>query len=232
MRRIMRLFGLCAGAASMAALAMAMAPVARATETDHQVWLTLNSSAEVGKATVALDLNTRLTEGARRVSQENARFTISLPVSPVVSLGGGYFFGYAELPDVPDIVEHRTFEQAIVRFRGMPKGVVLNARTRIEQRFRRNEGQMGLRGYQQVRLQVPLKGKLSGFTLIEAAYNLNETDWGQHPGLSAVRGAAGVNYPLNGHISVQPGYSAQYVKRWRAEDRLYHALMFNLVVKG
>ncbi|MBC2665837.1 DUF2490 domain-containing protein [Novosphingobium flavum] len=217
--------------AAATGLTIAAGP-ARATETDQQIWLTSNNSVDLGEVTVALDFNTRLTEHIKRMSQENARFTVSYRLNPHIAIGGGYFFGYAELPDVPDIVEHRGFEQVTLSLGGLPKGQSLGARTRIEQRFRRDENEMGLRAYEQVRFQAPLRGKLSGIAVVEAAYNLNDTEWGQHAGFSALRGALSLSLPVTRHISVQPGYSGQYVIRWHAEGRFYHAYMFNVVFKG
>lgn len=219
------------GKLGAAGLVLIAAPAAHAAEVDHQAWFTMNTIAERGPVTVQFDLNARVTDEVKRMSQENARATVSYRLNPAVSVGGGYFFGYSELPDVADIVEHRVFEQVQLRVGGLPKGVLLTSRTRIEQRFRQDRPGVGLRGYEMVRLQVPLAGTASLIGLVEAAQNLNSTSWGQRRGFSTARGAVSVNVPVTGHISVQPGYSGQYIKRWKAEDRFYHAYLLTVQVR-
>jgi len=133
--------------AAASALPLVTVP-AHATEVDDQAWFTLSGAQDFGKAAVQLDLSTRLTDELTRMSQQNARLTATYDLSPKVSVGGGYYYGQSEQPDVPDIVEHRPFEQVNVRIGGLPKGVTLVSRSRLEERFRQGGPGMGLRSYE------------------------------------------------------------------------------------
>jgi len=232
MQRKARIGGARAVAAALAAMGGLAASPARATDADGQVWLTLNALTQWDKIGLQLDLQSRLTDNFRHPNQENARLTITYPLNRAVSLGGGYYIGYSELPDVSDLVEHRPFEQVSVAVGGLPKGVSLVSRTRLEQRVRREATGTGLRAFEQVKAQFPLVGRLGGIALIEAAWNFNTTPWGQRTGFGTARAAVQLNVPVNASVSVQPGYSGQYVKRWHNEGRFYHAFLLNLVVKA
>jgi hypothetical protein len=217
--------------AAASALPLVTVP-AHATEVDDQAWFTLSGAQDFGKAAVQLDLSTRLTDELTRMSQQNARLTATYDLSPKVSVGGGYYYGQSEQPDVPDIVEHRPFEQVNVRIGGLPKGVTLVSRSRLEERFRQGGPGMGLRSYENLRLQIPLGHRITLINQAEVAWNLNDTIWGQHHGFSSLRGTLQVNFPLTRKWSIQPGYAAQYIARYRAEHRFYNAVLLNIQYRG
>lgn len=210
-----------------------------AAEDDAQVWLAQQSFVNLDKNLVLFtDLQLRLTDDAARAGQAIARGALGVRVHRSTTVWGGY--GYIRTDPAGGRVshEHRVFEQ--VMWRAFGDGIgntttrpTLTGRTRLEQRMIEGQDGTGWRLRQLVRLDVPLgkPGTPQAVLWAEPFVGLNRTGWGQKSGFDQLRGFAGLALPVGKGISVEAGYSGQYVSRPAREDRMNHIASLSLLIR-
>ncbi len=173
----------------------------------------------------------RLTDAAR-ANQIIIRPAIGLRLNATTTAHVGYAYIRTDPVNGAAATEHRIWEQLtfpIVRNR---RGLVVSARSRIEQRMFEGRQDTGWRLRQFVRGQMPfLRGSaLSGVVIVEAFYAANSTDWGARAGIDQVRTFAGISIPIKKQIVVEPGYLNQAIFRL-GPDRVNHVASVTLIAR-
>ncbi len=220
------------------ALVLAATP-ALAAEDDAQVWLAQQSFLNLNQDLVLFtDVQLRLTDDAQRAGQAIVRGALGVKLDRSTTVWGGY--GYIRSDPLGGRVshEHRVFEQVTWRAFGDGAGngttrPTLTGRTRLEQRLVDGQSGTGWRLRQLVRLDVPLgkPGSPQAVVWAEPFVGLNRTGWGQKSGFDQLRGFAGVALPVGRGVSVEAGYSGQYVSRPAREDRMNHIASLSLMIR-
>lgn len=212
---------------------------ARAAEEDAQVWAAQQAFITLDPELLAFtDLQLRLTDDAARAGQMIARGALGAKVAPSTTVWAGY--GYIRTSPSGGKVshEHRVFQQVMWRALGDGLGnqtsrVTVTGRTRLEQRMVEGTGGTGWRLRQLVRLDVPT-GKAGQPVLVawvEPFVAFNRTAWGQKSGFDQLRTFAGAALPVGRGLSLEAGYSTQYVARAGRADRMNHIASLSFVIR-
>ena len=142
--------------------------------------------------------------------------------------GGAVWLGYAWLhtatPGVPATNEHRIWEQ--FTWSGSAGSFTGLWRTRLEQRFRVKQDDIGLRLRQMFKATHPLY-KGSAFSIAaydEVFFHLKNTDWGTRSGFGQNRAFLGLAWNLEPEIAstIEFGYLNQYIYNRGRPDRMNH----------
>jgi len=137
------------------------------------------------------------------------RPAIGVQLNPRVQLLVGYQYQLNDRQDLPDIREHRLWQQALIRLAGKPGKAVLVSRTRLEQRFVVDQPDDTMRVRQFFRGQVWLDERWSLIGAGEAFIGLEDTSWGQREGLEQTRLFAGGAYALTPRLTLEAGLQDQ-----------------------
>jgi hypothetical protein len=200
-----------------------------AAEEDFQPWFAATATVPVGeRALVWLEGQARTSDDASRLNQVLLRPAVGLRVSPAATLFAGYAFVATNPRGPGSSKEHRIWQQALIRILGDGKGITLSSRSRLEQRFREDDGDTGHRLRQLVRLTAPI-GSAGTQAVIwsEPFIGLNGTAWGQPAGLDRWRNFVGVSVPVAATLRVEPGYMNEVVEQ-RGPDRMNHIASLTL----
>ena len=201
-----------------------IAGAAQAADIDNQIWAVAQFNADLGPRTlVTLDTQARYFNDASRLGQVIFRPAVGLRLDKTTTAFLGYAYVRNSPAGRPVAHEHRAWQQLSYRAAGDGKGLTLNGRTRLEQRWVEGRDDTGIRFRQQFRLTAPLAGKVRGFASTEAFFGLNATDWGQRDGLHLVRNVIGVSVPVSPTLTFEPGYLNQYAIR-AGRNGIQHAL--------
>lgn len=212
-----------------ALLSALLAASPAAAEDDFQPWLAATATIPVAERVVVwLEGQARTSDDASRLNQILLRPALGYRVTPTTTL----FAGYAFVPTNPrgpaSSKEHRIWQQATFRIAGDGQGITLSGRSRLEQRFREEDGQVGHRYRQLVRLTAPVDGKgVQAVVWSEAFLGLNDTRWGQPGGLDRWRNFLGVSLPVASTLRVEPGYMNEVIEQ-RDQDRMNHIASLTL----
>jgi hypothetical protein len=206
-------------------LLLAPAP-ALAQQTDRQLWLQTNGSAELGEHDkVTLEAIGRFSDRAEGFSHAEAGLLYTRTLAGGIELS----FGYRHVEDWNQGValpnEERLRQMVLV-----PLGAGFNARFRLEQRFNSTGSEVGVRLRPRIGYETPLgSGGFKLFVTQEHFLNLNTTGWGQRGGYERMRNAAGISIPLGGKLRGEIGYLNQYrFGRDGRRDQMDHAATFTL----
>ncbi|EJL33413.1 DUF2490 domain-containing protein [Novosphingobium sp. AP12] len=188
---------------------------ARAQQSEHgdsQVWI--DPKVTVGltdKLDFSAEALLELTDDASRTGLLLIRPTLTYRLTNRFSIGGGYTYLATDDHVGSDFHEHRIVEEATVLTTDDFNKPVLTLRTRLEERFREGEREMGLRVRGLARVDVPIGGsrRLVGWS--EVFVGLNSTVWSGQSGPGQLISFAGVHLPLSGKLSVEPGYINQTI---------------------
>ncbi len=210
-------------AAAAAGLAL-VAGTGQAADVDNQVWSVAQFNADLGPRTLfTMDTQARFFDDASRLGQVIVRPAVGYRLNDTTNAFVGYAYVRSKPAGRAATHEHRAWQQLTFRAAGDGKGLTLNGRTRVEQRWVEGRDDTGIRFRQQFRLTAPVAGKVRAVATNELFFGLNNTDWGQRDGLHLVRSFVGVSVPVTGNLTVEPGYLNQYVVR-RGENAVHHAL--------
>lgn len=223
----------------LAAPLLVWAAPALAAEPDAQVWAAQQAFITLDPKLLAFtDLQLRMTDDASRAGQILVRGALGLKVAPSTTVWGGY--GYIRTDPKGGRVshEHRIFQQVMWRALGDGLGnqtsrVTVTGRTRLEQRMVEGTAGTGWRLRQLVRLDVPTgkRGDPLVVAWVEPFVAFNRTAWGQKSGFDQLRTFAGVALPVGRGLSLEAGYSTQYVAREAREDRMNHIASLSFVIR-
>lgn len=199
--------------AAAATVAATDSAVAQADE--DQIWIALTASGPIAKDSpflAGLDIHDRsfASSGDRDVTILRPGF--GYRVSPSLDLWVGYAW-ITTARDGADLREERFWQQGTYPL-GEFLGGQLTGRTRLEQRLRDGDDDVGLRLRQQFRFAYRFTD--SSFGLVawnEIFLGMNETDWGQPEGFDQNRLFAGISLQAQDRVRLEAGYLNQIVNR-------------------
>jgi hypothetical protein len=223
--------------AAVAALALAFwAGVARADDPDHdaQVWTQVNATKVVSPNwDLTMEGHSRYTDEVSRVGQILLRPSVTYRLPRGWSATFGYVFVGTRFANAPPSDEHRLWYQVGYTFaQDQATGLLVNGRTRLEQRFRPDADGVGWRLRQQLRVQLPIPKveKVRALVWNETFVGLNTTGWDRHPGTDQVRTFIGAVLPVRNGVTLEPGYLNQTIFRL-GSDRVNHILSVNVFAR-
>ena len=184
-------------------LVLAAAPAAA----EEYLWLQAVAQGPVsGKIVTWLEVQQRFSAST---DVTLLRPAIGVQLNPRVQFLLGYQYQLNDRESLPDIREHRLWQQALVRLAGTPGKAVLLSRTRLEQRFVEGQSDDTMRVRQWVRGQVWLDKRWSLIGAGEAFIGLEDTSWGQREGLEQTRLFAGAAHALTPRLTLEAGLQDQ-----------------------
>lgn len=207
-----------------------------ATTTDTQLWTFFAASGPMGDSQLLFwfDGHARFGDDVSELNTSIIRPALGWQATPNTSWWLGYARVTGHAAD-PNIKEDRIWQQALYRV-GELAGGQLSARTRLEQRFRDEDNDVGVRLRQFFRWSKPYRqsslstASLSTVIANELFINLNDADWGQNDGYNQNRLFLGVNANINPSYRVELGYVNNHINRKGAEDHLNHVLSASVIM--
>ncbi len=199
---------------------------------DFQAWnaVALTSpAAKDSKLMLWFDGHARFADDAGRLGVSIIRPGLGYRVSDRATLWLGY--ARVTLHPGPDIDEDRIWQQATFPL-GNFLGGSLSGRTRLEQRFRDEDNDTGVRLRQFFRWSRQLgESQYSAVVWDELFLGLNQADWGQRDGFDQNRAFLGLAWQPSPKIRAEAGYLHNRIGRG-GPDQTNHALALTLFVRG
>jgi hypothetical protein len=208
-------------------------PAHAETRHDEQVWLQAIAQGPVtGDVVYFLEVQSRFGEGVSQLSQMLIRPAIGIRLSDRVTVYQGYANVRTPLANGVETRENRSFQQVNWSL-GRPGGIAVSSRTRLEQRWLSNGGDLGWRLRQMVRGAAPIgaEGKVALLAWGEVFVALNDADWGARGGFDRSRGFAGLELPFSGKSTVEVGYLNQFVKLPNGRNQMDHTAAITLMLR-
>ncbi|AEG48531.1 Protein of unknown function DUF2490 [Sphingobium chlorophenolicum L-1] len=214
-----------------ACLAFPVSHAQARTAEDEQLWVNLTAMGAVsGKLVYFAEVQPRMGDGASRLDQLLLRGAVGWKLSPRLTVYQGYAHVVQTVEGGRDVNEERSFQQ-VSWVMGKPWGGELSSRTRLEQRWRSNGGDMGWRLREMLRYEKPLRpGSDAVNALIygEGFVALNSTDWGAKGGFDQLRSFVGAELGLGGASTAEIGYLNQYIDQRGGNARVNHVASITL----
>jgi len=192
---------------------------------DEQLWTALAATGTIGDSEKLLfwfDAHARFEDMGDVLDVTIVRPGLGWRVNDRLSVWGGYARVTGRRAG-PDVKEDRAWQQATYSI-GELWGGKLSGRTRLEQRFRNDDGDdTGWRVRQTVRWTHPV-GE-SDFDVVVASelfLGLNNADWGQRSGFDQNRAFFGGAWRVNPTLRIEAGYLNQRINRRSASDATNH----------
>lgn len=203
-----------------------------ANESAAQVWgatfLQANLSEQVPRLHLWLDLHARHGGAAATTL---VRPALGLQLFDGVVLHAGYAW-VARFPDaaLPEVHEHRIWEQLLITHSAQETGFDLLLRARLEQRVLATGGTMAhrLRTMLRVGWWPDREGAVLWVLWDEAFFGIQGSDWGATSGFDQNRLFAGFGIKGLAKTRFELGYLSLFLRRPSGEDRLDHVASFNL----
>ena len=201
----------CATGLALVVAAAAIAAPAQAATSDSQVWG--NASATVKLSDhwrLQQELTGRLSDNRHGLYEVESNTLLGYKRNKVVTLWAGYTHDPNYSGGDFTVMEHRAREQ--VTFDGIAKigKGKLNARARLEQRWRKGVEGTGWRFRPYLKYSLPIAGKTALNLSTEPFFNLNTTAFQKQSGLDRVRNLVTVSTPLTKTLSGEAGYMNQH----------------------
>lgn len=216
------------------ATSFAIATQAGASDHDAQAWSSITATTALSaRVDATMEAHSRYTDDVSRMGQLLLRPSVTLKLPRGWSVTAGYVYVRTRFAGTLANDEHRAWQQVGYTFARSGAGLLLNGRTRIEERFRPDADGVGWRLRQQVRAQLPLLrrgGLVRAVVWNETFVGLNTTPWDRHPGVDQVRTFLGVSLPVAPGVTVEPGYLNQTIFRIGA-DRVNHIAAANIFAR-
>lgn len=206
-------------------------PAHASTAQDEQLWMNLTAMGPVsGDIIYFAEIQPRFGNGVSQPDQTLLRGAVGWKLSPRLSVYQGY--AHVTLPPQmgQDINEERSFQQ-VSWIIGEPWAGELSSRTRLEQRWRSDGGDMGWRLREMLRYEKPLKRgsqAVNALVYAEAFVALNSTNWGAKAGFDQIRSFVGSELKLMGKSTAEIGYLNQYIDRGGRQARMNHVASITL----
>jgi len=220
-------------AAALALLPLA-APAAAQTENDAQAWVNLTAMGSIKDRLVYFaEVQPRAADDASRLDQLLLRPAIGWKLSDRVTVYQGYARVLTYVGDRDTRREDRSFQQVTWT---LPQGrrAEIQSRTRLEQRWRDDGDDMGLRLREMIRGEIAFSDTGRGVRALgyaELFVGLNRTDWNTRPGFDQLRSFVGVELPVGGRSTLEAGYLNQLVDRSGRAVRMNHVASLALFVR-
>lgn len=217
---------------ALATAALACATTARAeTRHDEQAWVNLTAMGSISDELVYFaEFQPRVGDGVSRLDPLLLRGAVGWKLSPSVTLYQGYAHVISPVAGGRDVNEERSFQQLNLAL-GKPLGGELSSRSRLEQRWRSDGGDVGWRLREMLRYEHPLKAgsdAVNALVYAEAFVALNDTDWGARGGFDQLRSFAGAEVGPPGASTLELGYLNQTIDQTRGRVRMNHVAAMTL----
>ena len=205
--------------------------LSHAVDDEFQAWsaLSANGPMNTGDLLFWFDVHARGGDDAGRLSTSIVRPGLGWRYSPDLTLWLGYARVTGHQAD-PNVEEDRAWQQANYRFGSVANGQ-LSGRTRLEQRFRDEDSDTGVRVRQSLRWTKSIPNSSSSYVVANELFlNLNDADWGQSSGFNQNRLFLGVNHKINERYKVEVGYLNNYINQIGRDNQLNHILSASLSI--
>ena len=205
--------------------------LSHAVDDEFQAWsaLSANGPMNTGDLLFWFDVHARFGDDAGRLSTSIVRPGLGWRYSPDLTLWLGYARVTGHQAD-PNVEEDRAWQQANYRFGSVANGQ-LSGRTRLEQRFRDEDSDTGVRVRQFLRWAKPIPNSSLSYVVADELFvNLNDAEWGQSSGFNQNRLFLGVNHKINERYKVEAGYVNNYINQIGRENQLNHILSASLSI--
>jgi hypothetical protein len=208
-------------------------PAVADTVTDSQAWLTASGSTRLSdRWSLGLAAIGRFGNRAGGLYETEFGGALTYDLGHGLSLSGGY----VRVPDYAHgnttSIEDRPSET--IGFSIAKLGTAsLTGRVKLEERFRNDGGDMGLRLAPMVKLTVPFRpGSATALVVSHESFmQLNDTDWGQAKGYSRMRNLVGIKTALAPHLTIEGDYLNQYDFGLRgANDKMANVAILGVAV--
>ena len=220
------------GTVVILALCLPLFAAAPTMADDTQGWTSVSLAGPIsdGKLLLWFDGHARFRDDAEELGVTIFRPGLGWRFSDRLSLWGGVARVTVHR-DGPDIDEDRIWQQATYRL-GTPFEGSLSGRSRLEQRFRDDQGDdTGWRFRQLVRWAKPIKGTNFGWLVWnELFWGLNNADWGQRDGFDQNRALIGVTWKTSDRVRMEAGYLNNLLDTPGGSDRTNHNVSVGVVV--
>jgi len=218
------------------ALCAVLLPGVAAAQTDHdgQAWINVTVQGPVRDRLIYFaEVQPRFGGDLSRLDTLLLRPAIGWQLSKRVAVYQGYARVISPIVDGRDRAEHRPFQQLTWT---LPQGLraEFQSRTRLEQRWRNDGRQMGLRLREFVRGEAAFARDGSGVRALVSAelfWALKDTDWGNRAGFDQLRTFAGVEVPIFGRSTAEIGYLNQLIDQPGPARRMNHAAVLNIFIR-
>lgn len=209
-------------------------PAAAQTENDAQVWVNLTATGSIKDRLVYFaEVQPRAANDASRLDQLLLRPAIGWKLSDRVTVYQGYARVLTYVGDRDTRREHRPFQQVTWTLPQGPRAEI-QSRTRLEQRWRDDGDDMGLRLREMIRGEIAFARDGRGVRALgyaELFVGLRRTDWNTRPGFDQLRSFAGVEVPVGGRSTLELGYLNQLLDRPGAAVRMNHVASLTLFAR-
>ena len=213
--------------------ALASPAVAR-TDHDGQGWINVTVQGPVKDRLIYFaEVQPRFGGDLSRLDTLLLRPAIGWQVSKRVAIYQGYARVISPVAGGRDRAEHRPFQQVTWTL-PLTSRAEFQSRTRLEQRWRNDGSEMGLRLREFVRGEVAFSPTGKGVRALvsaEAFVALKDTDWGNRAGFDQLRTFGGVEVPLKGRTTAEIGYLNQFINQPGQAWRMNHAAVVNVFVR-
>jgi hypothetical protein len=200
-------------------------PAAAETRHDEQAWVNLTAMGPIaGDLVYFAEFQPRIGDRVSRLDALLLRGAVGWKLSPTVTLYQGYAHVVVPVDGGRDVNEERSFQQLNLALAKPWRGE-LSSRTRLEQRWRNDGSDTGLRLREMIRYEKPLKPQsdaVNALVSAEGFFALNDTDWGARSGFDQLRTFVGAEVGLPGVSTAEIGYLNQVIDQTRGRTRMNH----------
>ncbi|WCT73367.1 DUF2490 domain-containing protein [Sphingomonas naphthae] len=219
-------------ALALAVSALGLTPALAETQHDEQIWVNATIFGGIKDRLIYFaEAQPRFGSGVSRLEMLLLRPAIGWKASQSVSLYQGYGRVISPIEGGRDRKENRSFQQISWTIATSARHD-LSSRTRLEQRWRNDGDDMGLRLREMVRYEVATGHK--GLALVgsaEAFIALNDTDWGVRSGFDQLRSFGGVEIAVKGRSTIEIGYMNQLINDPGGRRRMNHIGALNIFIR-
>jgi Protein of unknown function (DUF2490) len=217
---------ICTGALAGFAL---ISSTAASASSDNQVWAQASASAKLSdRWRLSGEVVSRFSDNRNGLYEVEATALVGYRLNKTVTVWAGYVHDPQYSGGDFTVMEHRAREQ--VTFDNVAKlgSGKLNARIRMEQRWRDGVDGTGWRLRPYAKLSLPLKGKTALNLSNETFFNLNRNSFQKQSGLDRMRNLVSISTPLGKTLTGEAGYLNQHGFVRGGEDTSDHVAYFAL----
>jgi len=199
---------ICTGALAGFAL---ISSTAASASSDNQVWAQASASAKLSDSwRLSGEVVSRFSDNRNGLYEVEATALVGYRLNKTVAVWAGYVHDPQYSGGDFTVMEHRAREQ--VTFDNVAKlgSGKLNARIRMEQRWRDGVEGTGWRLRPYAKLSFPLKGKTALNLSNETFFNLNRNSFQKQSGLDRMRNLVSISTPLGKTLTGEAGYLNQH----------------------
>jgi hypothetical protein len=220
------------GSIAVALLAAAVSTPVHAAKSDDQIWTNGVVNVKLSdKWRLQEEMTARFSDNRHGLYEIESNTLVGYRLNKVVTAWAGYAHDpqYSGGGDFV-VMEHRAREQ--VTFDGFARLGTgkLNARLRLEQRWRHNADGTGWRIRPYLKYSLPIAGKTTLNVSTEPFFNLDTTTFQRQSGFDRVRNLISVSTPLSKRISGELGYMNQHGFVRRGPDTSDNIAYFGLAL--